>query len=86
VAQLAIGTEFMDDFSKLERSVRELVMGTIKKFTEHTHAGVHLEKVTRCKDDRIRTIRIDQFWRGVVFAPEAGDTYCLLKGKYSEVL
>lgn len=48
-------------------------------FTEHTHAGIHLEKVTHCKDDRIRTIRIDQFWRGVVFAPEAGDAYCLLK-------
>jgi superfamily I DNA/RNA helicase len=79
VAQLAIGTEFMDDFSKLEKSVRDLVMATIKKFAEHTHAGIHLEKVTHCKDDRVRTVRIDQFWRGVVFAPEAGDTYCLLK-------
>jgi hypothetical protein len=79
VAQLAIGTEFMDDFAKLEKPVQSLVMATIKKFAEHTHAGIHLEKVQRCKDDRIRTIRIDQFWRGVVFAPDAGDTYCLLK-------
>lgn len=79
VAQLAIGTEFMDDFAKLEKPVQGLVMATIKKFGEHTHAGIHLEKVQQCKDDRIRTIRIDQFWRGVVFAPDTGDTYCLLK-------
>src|SRR5262249_7619016 len=25
-----------------------------------------------------RTIRIDSFWRGVVLAPESGDTYCLI--------
>ena len=65
----------MDDFSKLEKPVRDLVKATIKKFAEHTHAGIHLEKVTRCKDDRIRTVRVDQFWRGVVYAPERGDTY-----------
>jgi hypothetical protein len=45
-------------------------MATIKKFFEHTHSGIHLEKVRHSKDDRIRTIRIDQFWRGVVSAPE----------------
>ena len=26
----------------------------------------------------MRTIRVDNFWRGVVVAPESGDTYCLL--------
>src|SRR3984957_11564707 len=51
----------------------------IDKFAEHVHAGLHLEKLTRCKDDRIRTIRVDQFWRGVVLAPETGDTYSLLR-------
>jgi hypothetical protein len=30
-------------------------------------------------DDRIRTVRIDQFWRGVVLAPDSGDTYYLMK-------
>ncbi|XRQ13780.1 UvrD-helicase domain-containing protein, partial [Actinomadura welshii] len=44
-----------------------------------THAGLHLEKLNNAKDPRIRTIRIDQFWRGVVLAPDKGDVYCLLK-------
>src|SRR6202020_1504593 len=59
------------------------VQGSVKmasdKFAEHVHAGLHLEKLNRCKDDRIRTIRIDQFWRGVVLAPDAGDTYSLIR-------
>ncbi len=49
------------------------------KFAEHTHSGLHLEKLQHPKDDRIRTIRIDIHWRGVVLAPDSGDTYYLLK-------
>ena len=42
------------------------------------YAGVHLEKLQHSRDHQIRTIRIDSFWRGVVLAPESGDTYCLI--------
>ena len=79
MARLAIDKDFLDDYSKLPKPVQNSVKTAIDKFAEHVHAGLHLEKITRCKDDRIRTIRIDQSWRGVVFAPETGDTYCLLK-------
>ncbi|WP_164842305.1 UvrD-helicase domain-containing protein [Actinoplanes solisilvae] len=41
---------------------------TIDKFAEHTHAGLHLEKLTGARDPNIRTIRIDRFYRGVVLA------------------
>nr|WP_218908863.1 UvrD-helicase domain-containing protein [Nocardiopsis sinuspersici] len=40
---------------------------------------MHLEKVAQARDHRFRTIRIDQFWRGVVLAPSSGDTYTLLR-------
>jgi hypothetical protein len=79
MARLAIDKDFLDDYSRLPKPIQSSVKTAIDKFAEHVHAGLHLEKITRCKDDRIRTIRIDQSWRGVVFAPEAGDTYCLLK-------
>jgi superfamily I DNA/RNA helicase len=78
-AQFAIGTEFMDDLAKLEKPARRHVMATVKKFGERTHAGVQLERVTHCMDDRVRTIGIDPFWRGVVFKPDDGDLYYLLK-------
>jgi superfamily I DNA/RNA helicase len=79
VARLAIDRDFLDDYSKLPKPVQSSVKTAIDKFAEHIHAGLHLEKLTRCKDDRIRTIRIDQFWRGVVLAPDAGDTYSLIR-------
>ncbi len=62
----------MPQYAKLEPKVRKGVDAAIGKFAEHTHAGLHLEKLNNAKDPRIRTIRIDQFWRGVVLAPETG--------------
>ncbi len=77
--RLAIDKDFLDDYSRLERSVQSAVKDTIDKFAEHTYAGLHLEKIQKSKDDRIRTIRIDQHWRGVVLAPDSGDTYSLIR-------
>ena len=79
MARLAIDKDFLDDYSRLPKPIQSSVKTATDKFAEHVHAGLHLEKITRCKNDRIPTIRIDQSWRGVVFAPETGDTYCLLK-------
>lgn len=78
MAQLAIANSFMPQYAKLEPRVRKAVDAAVLKFAGHTHAGLHLEKLNNVKDPRIRTIRIDQFWRGVVLAPEQGDVYCLL--------
>jgi hypothetical protein len=75
---LAITDDFLSEYSKLEKRVQNAVRSAIGKFDEHTHAGLHLEKLNNSRDSRIRTIRIDAFWRGVVLAPESGDTYCLL--------
>lgn len=78
MARLAIAKDFLAEYSRLEKSVQAAVTTAIGKFAAHTHAGVHLEKLHNSQDDRIRTIRIDSFWRGVVLAPESGDTYCLV--------
>ncbi|KWX08903.1 DNA helicase, partial [Carbonactinospora thermoautotrophica] len=79
MATLAVSRDFFADYSKLEKSVQRAVDEVFGKFAEHTHAGLHLEKLTGAKDPRIRTIRITRFWRGVVLTPERGDVYCLLR-------
>src|SRR5690606_503982 len=79
MARLAIDRDFLRDFAKLEKTVQDRVTEVFAKFESAHHTGIHLEKITRARDDRFRTIRIDQFWRGVVLAPESGDTYTLLK-------
>ena len=77
--QLAIAKEFLAEFAALEKPVRERVIQVFAKFEQATHTGLHLEKINHARDDRFRTIRVDQFYRGVVLAPERGDTYLLLK-------
>ncbi|MGD9526409.1 MAG: UvrD-helicase domain-containing protein [Pseudonocardia sp.] len=79
MAQLGIGVEFLHEFSRLEPPVRRRTVEAVEKFSEHTHAGLHLEKLTNPRDSRVRTIRIDQFWRGVVLAPDTGDQFVLLR-------
>jgi len=78
LARLAIAKGFLAEYAKLEKSVQSSVEAAIAKFAEHTYAGMHLEKLHHSRDDRIRTIRVDSFWRGVVLAPETGETYCLI--------
>jgi mRNA-degrading endonuclease RelE of RelBE toxin-antitoxin system len=78
VARLAIAKSFLSDYAKLQKPVQALVESAMAKFEDHTFAGVHLEKVRNSRDSRLRTIRIDDFWRGIVLVPDSGDTYCLL--------
>ena len=78
MARLAIAKGFLSEYAKLEKNVQSAVESAISKFGEHTYAGLHLEKLNHSRDDRIRTIRVDSFWRGVVLAPATGDTYCLI--------
>jgi superfamily I DNA/RNA helicase len=78
LARLAIAKDFLAEYAKLEKSVQVSVESAIGKFAEHTHAGLHLEKLQSSRDDHVRTIRIDSSWRGVVLAPDSGDTYCLI--------
>ncbi|AEB44343.1 UvrD-helicase domain-containing protein [Micromonospora maris] len=77
MAELAIGRDFLPTYARLQRRVQRAVDAAIGKFAEHTHAGLHLEKLTGARDPNIRTIRIDQFYRGVVLAL-GEDRYALL--------
>ncbi|GLZ14525.1 DNA helicase [Actinomadura sp. NBRC 104425] len=79
MAKLGIDKDFLVDFARLEPPVRKRIVEVFGKFEQTTHAGLHLEKVKNARDPRLRTIRIDQYWRGVVLAPERGDSHLLLK-------
>ncbi|MEU1289308.1 UvrD-helicase domain-containing protein [Kitasatospora sp. NPDC005856] len=79
MATLGMHRDFLMEFAALEKPVQRRVFETFEKFTEATHSGVHLEKLTNQRDPRIRTIRITDFWRGVVLKADRGDGYLLLK-------
>jgi len=79
MATLGIDKDFLWEFGKLEPPVQQKVHDAFAKFQQATHAGMHLERISKVRDTRLRSIRIDQFWRGIVLAPDSGDTYVLLK-------
>ncbi|GIF44259.1 UvrD-helicase domain-containing protein [Actinoplanes xinjiangensis] len=78
MARLGIAKDFLADYAKLQKPVQKAVDAAIEKFSQHTHAGLHLEKLAKSKDSRIRTIRVTDFYRGVVLAPDTGDEFLLL--------
>ena len=78
MAQIAVGTEFMSDFSQLEKSVGDLLWRPSRSLpSTRTRGFTWGRSPTARTSDQDR--QIDQFWRGIVFAPESDDTYCMLK-------
>lgn len=79
VPRLAIDKGFLLDFGALDKSVQKRVSEVFAEFEAGTHTGLHLEKIKKARHTRFRSIRINQFMRGIVLAPESGDVYTLLK-------
>ncbi|MEV0330769.1 UvrD-helicase domain-containing protein [Micromonospora echinospora] len=83
--QLAFANSFWQSYDVLEKPVKAGVRKAMAKFQQltiaelHADKGLHLESVHNARDPRMRTIRINDFWRGVVLAPDDGsDTFLLL--------
>ncbi len=81
--RLAFAQSFWDGYDTLEKPVRAGVRKAMAKFQAMSAAelnadkGLHLESVENARDKRMRTIRVTDFWRGVVLAPDDGSG-CLL--------
>lgn len=82
--QLAFANSFWESYDSLEKSVRNGVRKAMQKFQLlsvpelQRDKGLHLESVEKAADTRMRTIRINDFWRGVVLAPDDGSDVFLL--------
>ncbi|MFF7276203.1 UvrD-helicase domain-containing protein [Streptomyces griseorubiginosus] len=82
--QLAFANSFWESYDVLERPVKAGVRKAMQKFQQltvpelHADKGLHLESVENARDPRMRTIRINDFWRGVVLAPDDGSEVFLL--------
>lgn len=83
--QLAFANSFWDSYDVLDKQVKVGVRRAMAKFQQltiaelHSDKGLHLESVEKARDPRMRTIRVNDFWRGIVLAPDDGsDTFLLL--------
>jgi hypothetical protein len=68
MAELAISKDFLAAYARLQKPVQRAVDAAIGKFASHTHASLQMKKLQNACDSRIRTIRITDFWRGIVLA------------------
>lgn len=76
--QLAFAHSLWESYEVLPKPVKACVRKAMHKFQQLTvpelqaDKGPHLESVENARDPRMRTIRINDFWRGVVLAPDDG--------------
>lgn len=83
--RVAFDIAFCAQLPKLQGTVRKGVFDAWEKFERLTlgelfkDPGLKLESLKNARDPHIRTIRIDRSTRGVVLAPDSGDTYVLLR-------
>ena len=68
--------------SRLDPSVRKKAFAFLEKLTENdTTPGLHIEPITNSADPRVRTGRVDQFYRAVLFKiPAVDDTTYVFHG------
>ena len=51
MARLAIDKDFLDDYPRLEKKVRNSVKDAIDRFAQNSHVGLLLGKINRSRDD-----------------------------------
>ena len=78
-ATVAISLEVFDAFAALPRKEQGKVRGFVEKFRANPrHPGIHYEKIPEWGDPNLRSVRIDQAYRGVLAVREDEGCYVLL--------
>ena len=76
---VAIASEFLDAFARIPRAQQRKVREFTEKFRSNPKGpGINYEKIHAVKDDKVRTVRIDQKYRAVILHPPEGDVYVLV--------
>ena len=76
---VAIASEFLDAFARIPRAQQRKVREFTEKFRINPKVpGINYEKIHAVKDDKVRTVRIDQKYRAVILHSPEGDVYVLV--------
>lgn len=74
--QVALSKEFMESYSRLPRKVQKKVREFTEKFQQDpTSSGINFERLTIARDEKVRSVRIDQAYRAIVVHPPKGDVF-----------
>ena len=77
--QIALGSDFLSAFSQLPQKQQRKVRKFLDDFTANPDAATHnYEKIRSAKDKNLRSVRIDQDYRGIVLKPDRGNVHVFL--------
>lgn len=77
--KVALSQEFLLNLASLPSSTHSKVLKWAIRFqSDPTAPGINYEKINKARDPNLRSVRIDQDWRGIIFKPAQGDVYVLL--------
>jgi hypothetical protein len=77
--QVALSADFLKAFARIPRSQQKKVRQFLDKFrADPTAASINYEPISDMRDPKVRTVRIDQAYRGIVIHPPKGDVYLMV--------
>ena len=76
--KVALSQDFSARMSKFPSKIQsQIIKWSVQFQSDPTASGINYEKI-RGKDPNLRSVRINQDWRGIVFKPSNGNVYVLL--------
>ncbi len=77
--KVALSQDFLANLSKLPSVAQGKVLKWAIRFqTDPKSSSINYENIHAARDKNLKSVRIDQDWRGIVFKPSQGDVYVLL--------
>jgi mRNA-degrading endonuclease RelE of RelBE toxin-antitoxin system len=77
--KVAISEDFLEAFAEVPKNKQKKVRRFIQKFRSNPRSpGINYEKIKAAQDPKLRSVRIDQEYRGIVLKPDTGKVYMLL--------
>ena len=77
--KVALAQDFLVNLAKLTSAVQGKVLKWALRFQcDPTATGINYEPIQNAREKSLKSVRIDQDWRGIVFKPPAGGIYVLM--------
>lgn len=77
--KVALSQDLLANLAKFPSPVQNKVLKWAIRFqSDPTSTGINYETIKGARDACLKSVRIDQDWRGIVFKPTLGDVYVLL--------
>ncbi len=75
-ARVAIAKSYLDAYSRLPKKQQKKARETLEQFTlDPTRSGLNFERLPGMRDEKVRSLRVDQAYRMIVVQPPRGDIF-----------